>query len=107
MTNPQTPTEPVAIHTLDSAWSPIQGERPAMEKFSAEELKAYLMESNEAFRKLAEEHSKYNRLIEEIESKPHVTPEDEVEEHRLKKLKLVLKDQMHRMIEQYKTQQVA
>ena len=78
-----------------------------MEKFSAEELKAYLMESNEDFRKLVEEHSKCARLIDEIESKPHMTQQDEVEEHRLKKLKLNYKDQIHQIMEKYRTQQVA
>jgi uncharacterized protein YdcH (DUF465 family) len=75
-----------------------------MENFSLEELKAYLMESNEEFRKLADEHAKYARLIDAIESKPHVTPEDEVEEHRLKKLKLALKDQMQQMINRHRAQ---
>jgi uncharacterized protein YdcH (DUF465 family) len=33
--------------------------------------------------------------IETIESKPHVTGDDEIEEHRLKKLKLHIKDQIN------------
>jgi uncharacterized protein len=78
-----------------------------MENFSLEELKAYLTESNEEFRRLADEHAKYARLIDAIESKPHVTPEDEVEEHRLKKLKLALKDQMQQLINRHRAQQVA
>lgn len=78
-----------------------------MEKFSQEELKAYLMQSNEEFRSLAEKHAEYARLIDEIESKPHLTEQDEMEEHRLKKLKLHLKDQMHEMINRYRATQVA
>ncbi len=78
-----------------------------MENLSTEDLKAYLMRSNEQFRQLAEEHAKYKKLIEAIEAKPHVTPEDEIEEHRLKKLKLALKDQMQAMVERQRAQQVA
>jgi uncharacterized protein len=65
-----------------------------MEKVRQEELRAHLVATNEEFRVLAEQHAEYERLINEIEAKAHVTPEDEFEEHRLKKLKLRLKDQM-------------
>lgn len=78
-----------------------------MEKFSQEELKAYLMQSNEEFRSLAEKHAEYAKLIDEIESKPHLTEQDEMEEHRLKKLKLHLKDQMHEIINRHRASQVA
>ena len=61
---------------------------------SQEDLKSRLIDTNDEYRSLAAQHAEYDRLIEEIESKPHVTPDDEMEEHRLKKLKLRLKDQM-------------
>jgi uncharacterized protein YdcH (DUF465 family) len=72
-----------------------------------EELKAHLMRTDEEFRKLAEKHSQYEQQIQAIEAKPHVMPEDEIEEHRLKKLKLHLKDQMNEIMKRYKAQQVA
>ena len=75
-----------------------------MEKLSLEEIKAYLMKSNEEFRAIAEKHAEYKRQIEAIESKPHLTPQDELEEQRLKKLKLQLKDQMQQIASQYRTQ---
>jgi len=78
-----------------------------MENVSVEELKAYLMRSNEQYRSLAEQHAKYAQLIDAIESKSHVTPEDEVEEHRLKKLKLALKDQMQAIVERSRAERVA
>lgn len=78
-----------------------------MEKFSQEELKAYLMQSNEEFRSLAEKHAAYERLIEAIEAKSHVTPEDELEEHRIKKIKLQLKDQMHEIMNRHRATEVA
>jgi hypothetical protein len=78
-----------------------------MEKFSQEELKAYLMNSNEEYRTLASKHAEYARLIDEIEKKPHLTPEDEEEEHRLKKLKLACKDQMQAIVSRHMSAQVA
>ena len=78
-----------------------------MEKFSQEELKAYLMNSNEEYRSLAEKHAEYKRLIDEIERKPHITPGDEDEEHRLKKLKLACKDQMQAIVTRHLSAQVA
>ncbi len=67
-----------------------------------EELKAHLLETNEQFRTLAGQHAHLKHQIEDIESKSHVTGEDELEEQRLKKLKLHIKDQMNEMLEQYK-----
>jgi uncharacterized protein len=67
-----------------------------------ENLKAHLLASNEQFRSLAEQHAQLKKKIEEIESKPHVTGADEIEEQRLKKLKLRLKDQMNELISRYR-----
>ena len=72
-----------------------------------ESLKAHLMASDERYRALAEQHSKYRRLIDEIETKAHLTPEDELEESRLKKLKLSVKDQMNEIVAQYKHSSVS
>ncbi|HEY7209616.1 MAG TPA: DUF465 domain-containing protein [Bryobacteraceae bacterium] len=67
-----------------------------------EELKAHLLSTNEQFRTLAEQHARLKQQIEQIESKCHVTPDDELEEQRLKKLKLQLKDQMLEILEHSK-----
>ena len=72
-----------------------------------DELKAHLMATDESFRQLSAQHAEYDKQLEAIEGKPLLTEEDEVEEHRLKKLKLNLKDQMTEMLSGYKTQQVA
>ncbi len=63
-----------------------------------EEFKAHLLATNEQFRKLSEQHAHLKHQIEEIESKPHVTGEDELEEQRLKKLKLHIKDEMNEIM---------
>ena len=77
-----------------------------MERNAQEDIKAHLMQTSEEYRLLADRHQEYDRLIEHMETKPHVTEQDEVEEHRLKKLKLHLKDQMEEMVSRYKTQHV-
>jgi uncharacterized protein YdcH (DUF465 family) len=72
-----------------------------------EELKAHLMATSEEFRQLAAQHAEYKRQLDAIEAKPHVTPEDEIEEHRIKKLKLHLKDQMNEFMARHKAEQLA
>jgi uncharacterized protein YdcH (DUF465 family) len=72
-----------------------------------DDLKAHLMETSEAFRRLALEHSEYSRKLEELASRSYLTPEEQVEEVRLKKMKLRLKDQMEGIMSRYRAQQVA
>jgi len=74
---------------------------------SQEEIKAHLMATSEEFRSMAEKHAQFHRRLEELESKPRLSPEDEAEEQRLKKQKLRLKDQMNAIMARYKAEQVA
>ena len=97
------PTE--QIQPTYSAWQPHKGEETLMEN-TQEDLKAHLMATNEEFRKLAEQHSRYHQQLEALDAKPHLTEQEQVEESRLKKLKLRLKDQMNAIISQYKAQHV-
>ena len=71
-----------------------------------EELKAHLMATSEEFRRLAAQHSEYAHRLDDLETHPHLTYEEELEETRLKKLKLRVKDQMEAMMMEYKAQQV-
>lgn len=77
-----------------------------MERYQ-DELKAHLMATDETFRRLVQEHADYKKKIEAIEAKARLTDEDEIEEHRLKKIKLHLKDQMTEIMARYRTQHVA
>ena len=72
-----------------------------------EELKAHLMATDQQFRTLAQEHSRFHKQLEELEAKAHLTLEDEAEEIRLKKQKLRLKDEMNAIMSRYRAQQVA
>ena len=78
-----------------------------MERNAQEELRAHLMETNEEFQRLSSQHSEFARKLEDLEARPHLTYEEELEETRLKKLKLRLKDQMEAIMSQYRSQQVA
>lgn len=73
-------------------------------QLTPEELKAHLMDANEDFRHLATQHCEYKKRLEAFAARPYLTPEEQVEEIRIKKLKLRLKDQMHDMLEQYRHQ---
>jgi uncharacterized protein YdcH (DUF465 family) len=74
---------------------------------SQEELRAHLMASDEEYRRLAAEHTNYARKLDELEALPHLSVEEEMEEHRLKKLKLRLKDQMEAIASRSRHRQVA
>ena len=77
-----------------------------MDRSHETEIKAHLMQTNEQFRHMAEQHREYKRLVEQLEAKHYLTQQEEAEEHRLKKLKLRLKDQMEQLMSQYRTQHV-
>lgn len=77
-----------------------------MDQLSQDEIKTHLMQTSEEFRRLAAEHADYDHKIEALEAKHAVTSDDEIEEHRLKKLKLAAKDRMMEMMGEYKAQHV-
>jgi len=78
-----------------------------MERNAQEESKAHLMATSEEYRHLASQHSDFARKLDDLESLPHLTEEQQLEETRLKKLKLRLKDQMEAMVSHNRPQQVA
>ena len=50
---------------------------------------------------LASQHSEFAHKLDELEALPHLTDQEQLEETRLKKLKLRLKDQMEAIVSQY------
>ena len=68
---------------------------------SAADARAELMQSSEEFRQLAAQHSNYDRRIEELSSRRFPSQEEQIEEARLKKIKLHLKDQMAQMVSEH------
>jgi uncharacterized protein len=101
------PTEPVFRTTRLGVATSLGGIASIMERNTLEEVKAHLMATKEDFRRLADEHSELKKKLGALESLPHLTYEQELEETRLKKIKLRLKDQMETMVNQYRSQEVA
>ncbi len=61
-----------------------------------------LMKENEEFSKVKQAHTQLAKQLEELEKKPFLTPQDEVEIKIIKKKKLALKDQMEKILMQYR-----
>jgi uncharacterized protein YdcH (DUF465 family) len=78
-----------------------------MDRNAQEELKAHLVQTNEEFRRLVDQHTDYAHKLEELSSRPHLSEQEQVEEVRLKKLKLRIKDQIEAILSRYRAQQVA
>ena len=63
-----------------------------------------LLVNHDEFRKLAHEHTEYSQRLESLTQKRFLTDDEKLEEVRLKKLKLRLKDQMELIERQFKGQ---
>ena len=64
-----------------------------------EAIREQLMATNMEFQRLRDEHSRLSAQLDQLTSKHYLSEEDQVEEVRLKKLKLKAKDQMEMMIQ--------
>jgi uncharacterized protein len=73
-----------------------------MMKVKEDELIEKLMIENEEFRKAKQTHLDLAKKLDEMENKPYLTPQDEVEIKILKKKKLAYKDQMERVLLQHR-----
>ena len=70
-------------------------------------IKEQLLASDDEFRRLAHEHSEYAKRLEALIEKRYLSDNEKLEEVRLKKLKLRLKDQMEAIEQRYRHQQPA
>ena len=78
-----------------------------MERSLQDQLQQHLMATNEEYRRLASEHSDYARRLEELASRSYLSEQEKLEEVRLKKLKLRLKDEMQHILHQNAPHEVA
>jgi uncharacterized protein len=78
-----------------------------MDRNAQEELKAHLMQTDESFRRLVDEHTDLAHKLEDLASRPYRTEQEQIEEVRLKKLKLHAKDQIEAILRGYRAQNVA
>jgi uncharacterized protein YdcH (DUF465 family) len=71
------------------------------------ELQDQLLKENAEYRRLAAEHQSYDHQLEDLSNKHFLNEEDRLQEKTLKKKKLMLKDQMHSMVQKYRKQMEA
>jgi uncharacterized protein len=63
-----------------------------------------LLTSHDEFQKLVQEHMQYSTRLDSLTQKRYLSEDEKLEEVRLKKLKLRLKDQMQSIERQYRQQ---
>ena len=68
----------------------------------AAQVRDVLIASNEEFRRLVTEHSQYSQRLDSLIQKRFLSEDEKIEEVRLKKLKLRLKDQMESLEQQFR-----
>jgi uncharacterized protein len=66
--------------------------------------KDQLLTNHEEFRRLAQEHTQYSQRLDSLTQKRYLSEDEKMEEVRLKKLKLRLKDQMESIERDYRLQ---
>ncbi|HEY6350466.1 MAG TPA: YdcH family protein [Candidatus Angelobacter sp.] len=64
-------------------------------------VREQLLASHDEFRRLAQEHARYSQRLDLLIEKRYLNEDEKVEEVRLKKLKLRIKDQMESIAQQH------
>ncbi len=72
----------------------------------ATQVRDQLLASNEEFRRLADEYSQYAQRLDSLIHKKYLSEDEKLEEVRLKKLKLHLKDQMESLEQKFRASQM-
>ena len=66
------------------------------------ELKELMLKENKEFKRVYEQHQQYDKELDKFREKAFLTEEEKLEEKELKKKKLVLKDKMYWMMEEFR-----
>ena len=69
-------------------------------------VREQLLASYEEFRRLAQEHAQYSQRLDSLIEKRYLSEDEKLEEVRLKKLKLRIKDQMEMIEQQHRRDQI-
>jgi hypothetical protein len=72
-----------------------------------DEVKEELLQTDDEFRRLHQEHQDYEHRLHEINQKSLLSEEDEAEEKRIKLHKLVLKDRMEAILRHHRESRVS
>ena len=74
-----------------------------MDTSTADAVKDELIKSNPTFRELVHQHQDYEKRLVELAHLTYPSDEEQLEETTLKKKKLLIKDEIYAMMEQYST----
>ena len=75
-----------------------------MNAADAQEVKNFLLQSDQQFRQLAEQHHRLDDRLHQLIEKHYLSATEQFEEVTLKKKKLALKDQMESIVREYARQ---
>ena len=74
-----------------------------MDIATADAVKNEILRSNQAFRELVHQHQNYEKRLVELAHLTYPNENEQLEESTLKKKKLVVKDEIYAMMEQFAT----
>jgi uncharacterized protein YdcH (DUF465 family) len=74
-----------------------------MDTSTADAVKDELLKSNPTFRELVHQHQDYEKRLVELAHLTYPSDDEQLEEATLKKKKLLVKDEIYAMLEQYST----
>ncbi|MDQ3372356.1 MAG: YdcH family protein [Acidobacteriota bacterium] len=72
-----------------------------MEIAASDTIKNELIKENQAFRELVRQHQTYEERLSELSGLTYPSEEEMLEETNLKKKKLIVKDEIYSMIQDY------
>ena len=72
-----------------------------MEKKDMELIQKYL-DQDTVLEKLYQAHLDYSRRLEKLDSRPYLTPDEELERKKIQKLKLKGRDDMETLLKKYR-----
>jgi uncharacterized protein len=75
-----------------------------MNAADAQEVKNFLLQSDQQFRQLAEQHHELDDRLHQLIEKHYLSTTEQFEQVTLKKKKLALKDQMESIVREYTRQ---
>jgi uncharacterized protein YdcH (DUF465 family) len=75
-----------------------------MSAADAQEVKSFLLQSDQQFRQLAEQHHQLDDRLHQLIEKHYLSDTEQFEQVTLKKKKLALKDRMESIVREYARQ---